>query len=340
LVFFQDVELRFLNVSQTFAEFVGRPSEYIKGKTLFDIFSPLVAEDLHRISSSVLKTGLAVYGFENTLPDASGNVFYMSTVLAAFHGADGSPLGLVGVSFDISAYKSTANSNNELLLQNRKLTRNLFAAQEEERRRIAVELHDELGQWFTAIQAESQAIINIAVHEPGIHTSAIAISASASAVHEVIRGMLRHLRPTLLDELGLADSLRELQRQWCKSHPEIICELKLDCFLDGLGEEFNLTIYRLIQEALNNVSSHVVASRVTINMVQEFDKGSGSNILLLKVEDDGAGFDSGQVRAGIGLVGMRERVIAVGGEFIIESSPGLGTKIMARLPLAGLKRYS
>lgn len=333
LVFYQDNELRFINVSTTFAEFVGHTSEEMKGKTLYDVFPPLVAEDLHKLSSSVLKTGMALYGFENTLPDASGYAYYMSTVLAAFHDADGTPLGLVGVSFDISAYKSAEHSNNELLIQNRKLTRNLYAAQEEERRRIAVELHDELGQWFTAIQAESQVICNIAKQEPKIHESALAISKSASAVHEVIRGMLRHLRPSLLDELGLADSLRELQRQWCNNHRDIICELKLDISLENLGEEINLIIYRLVQESLNNVANHAGASKVSINFIKNIDQETSLNSLVLSIADDGKGFDPKQVRAGIGLVGMRERVIAIGGEFIIESTPGLGIKLIAKLPL-------
>lgn len=338
LVFYQDSELRFLNVSHAFADFVGHSPDDIAGKTFYELFPQQVAEELHKVSSSVLKTGMAIYGFENTLPNAKGELCHMSTVLAAFRDLDSSPIGLVGVSYDISTFKNTAESNHELLKQNRKLTRNLYAAQEEERRRIAVELHDELGQWFTAMQAESQAICNIAKNEPKIHDSALAISKSASAVHEVIRGMLRHLRPSLLDELGLADSLRELQRQWCKSHAEIICELKLDASLDGLGEELNLTIYRVIQEALNNVASHSNAKNVTINIVQELDTVSGVNFLVLRVEDDGAGFDSRETRAGIGLVGMRERVIALGGEFEIEGTPGLGTKLMARLPLAGSKR--
>jgi PAS domain S-box-containing protein len=338
LVFYQDAELRYLNVSHAFADFVGHSPDDIAGKTLYDLFPQQVAKKLHKVSSAVLKTGMAIYGFENSLPNAHGELCHMSTVLAAFRDLDGNPIGLVGVSYDISTYKNTAESNNALLIQNRKLTRNLYAAQEEERRRIAVELHDELGQWFTAIQAESQAICNIAKHDSNIKDSALAISKSASAVHEVIRGMLRHLRPTLLDELGLADSLRELQRQWCKSHTQVDCDLKLDVALDGLGEELNLTIYRLIQEALNNVASHANANRVSINMAQELDKESGSNFMVLRVEDDGSGFDSGQARAGIGLVGMRERVIALGGEFSIEGTPGLGTKIMARLPLARSKR--
>lgn len=333
LLYFMDAQLRFLNVSQVFADFVGHTPEDLVGKSLQEVFTPAVADDLNKIASSVLKTGSAVYGFENSLSDASGTVCYMSTVLAAFRDINGDALGIVGVSLDVSGFKQSERDNRELLNQNRKLTRGLFAAQEEERRRIAVELHDELGQWFTAIQAESQVICNIAKDTPKIHDSALAISKSASAVHAVIRGMLRKLRPSLLDELGLADSLRELERQWCHIHPQVICELNIEIPLDNLGEELNLTIYRLMQESLSNIASHANAKKVVISLSQEVSERTGRHILVLKVEDDGSGFETNNVRAGIGLVGMRERVIAVGGEFLLESVPGVGTSLMAKLPL-------
>lgn len=337
LVFYLDINLRYLNVSQTFADFVGRSPEQIAEKTVYDLFPQDVAEDFQQICSSVLQTGMTLYGFENAVPDASGNIVYLSTVLTPYRDFKGAAIGLVGVSIDISTIKSAANINSELLIQNRKLTRNLFVVQEQERRHLARELHDELGQWFTAIQAEAQAICNIAKHTPEIHDSALAISKSASAVHEVIRGMLHHLRPSLLDELGLADSLRELQRQWQHSHPDVVCEFNVDTSIAGLGEELNITIYRLVQEALNNISSHAHAHRVAIILKMEARRKDSAKLLSLKVDDDGAGFDTRQVNAGIGLLGMRERVIAAGGDFFIDSTPGLGTKILARIPLINTK---
>lgn len=331
LVFYLDINLRYLSCSQVFADFVGRSPEEIVGKTIHDLFPHEVAEDLHQVFTSVLQTDKTLYGFEHTMKDTTGALFNMSSVLTPFLDFQDKTIGLVGVSIDITAIKTAMNDNNKLLIQNRKLTRNLFVVQEEERRYLARELHDELGQWFTAIQAEAQVICNIAKHVPKIYDSALAISSSASEVHEVIRGMLRRLRPSLLDELGLADSLRELQRQWCHSHPEIICEFKLDDSLDRLGEERNITIYRLVQESLNNIASHAHAHRVTVSVGLE--QAGDSGILVLRVEDDGKGFDSKNVRAGIGLLGMRERVIAAGGEFSIDSMPGHGTKIFAWLPL-------
>lgn len=333
LVFYLDNDLRFHNVSQAFADFVGRAPEEIVDRTLSELFPQLVAEDIRQVCSSVLLNGKAVYGYENAIPDLNGNVCYMSTVIAPFLDFEEKVIGLVGVGIDITGIKSASNSNSELLLQNRKLTRNLFEAQEEERRFIARELHDELGQWFTAIQAEAQVICNVAKHDPTIHDSALAISNSATAVHEVIRGMLRKLRPSLLDELGLADSLSELQRQWSKRHPDIDCEFRLDVSLAGLGEELNIVIYRLIQEALNNIASHAHAHKVVVSFELEPGKMGNCGFLLLRMEDDGLGFDSTLVRAGIGLLGMRERVIAAGGGFFMDSEAGHGTSILARLPL-------
>jgi PAS domain S-box-containing protein len=338
LVFYQDINLHYLNISQAFADCIGLPPEEIVGKTAFDFFPQDVAEDFQQVCASVLQTGKAIYGFENSVRNANGDIVSLSTVLAPFCDFQGEIIGLAGVSTDISTIKYAANSNSELLIQNRKLTRNLYMAQEEERRHLARELHDELGQWFTAIQAEAQAISNIAEHTPKIHDSALAISKSAKAVHEVIRGMLRHLRPSLLDELGLADSLRELQRQWQHSHPDIIFEFSLAGSVDGLGEELNITIYRLVQEALNNIARHAHAHRVVMSLKVQPGERDGANFLLLQVEDDRSGFDASEVSAGIGLLGMRERVISAGGDFSIDSALGAGTKIRARLPLICTKR--
>jgi PAS domain S-box-containing protein len=337
LVFYLDINMHYLNVSQAFADFVGHSPEVITGKTVYDLFPRDVAEDFQHICSSVLQTGMALYGFENSVPDASGNIVYLSTVLTPYRDIKGVAIGLVGVSIDISTIKSAANINSELLMQNRKLTRNLFVVQEEERRHLARELHDELGQWFVAIRAEAQSICNITSHEPNIYDSALAIGKSAGAAHEVIRAMLRHLRPSLLDELGLADSLRELQRQWRHSHPDMVFDLDLDFPVDRLGEELNITVYRLVQESLNNVACHANAHRVDVSLQLKSSRKSGADVLLLKVSDDGVGFDDRKVRAGIGLLGMRERVIAAGGDFFINSTPGLGAKILARLPLINRK---
>lgn len=333
LVFYLDDGLCFQNVSQVFADFVGKKPEEVIGKKIHDLFPVHIADDMQEVCTLVMQSGKAIYGYENTMTDLNGTVCYMSTMVAPFLDYQGKIIGLVGASIDITGIKSASISNSELLLQNRKLTRNLYTVQEEERRHLAHELHDELGQWFTAIQAEAQIVCNISGHDSRIHESALAIGNNVRNVHGVIRGMLRKLRPSMLDELGLADSLRDLVLQWCHSHPDIVCVLEIEPTLNRLGEELNITIYRLVQEALNNISSHAHAHRVTVNLTKAQADYADSGIIVLNIEDDGVGFVKENIRPGIGLLGMRERAISAGGEFSIMSSPGKGTKIFVWLPI-------
>ena len=256
---------------------------------------------------------------------------------------------------DIDQLKDAARRNLELLRENRQLTQSLFKVQEEERRHLARELHDELGQWLTAIYAEARAIANSVSKDSSIHAGAQAISDSVSKMHDVVHDLLHQLRPAMLDMLGLADSLRELKKQWCAHHPETSCELVLEGELGGLGEPVNITVYRIVQEALNNIASHAHASGVVVQLRREQDRIPANNAALLtaedtlfpmeppvlfppdtlwlSVEDNGRGYDPSQSSGGLGVLGIRERAIAAGGEFILRSAPGHGTHIDIRLPL-------
>ncbi len=252
------------------------------------------------------------------------------------------------VMIDISQLKDAARRNLELLRENRLLTQSLFKVQEEERRHLARELHDEMGQWLTAIFAEAKAIANSVSKDSDIYTGAQAISESVGKMHAVVHDLLHQLRPALLDMLGLADSLRELKKQWCSHHPETSCELVLEGEFENLGEMIDITVYRIVQEALTNVGSHAHASRVQVQLsrtqgepptlwlsVEDNGRGynSATDTLRLSVEDNGRGYNSGQQTGGLGLLGMRERTIAAGGEFTMRSAPGHGTHIDIRLPL-------
>ena len=259
------------------------------------------------------------------------------------------------VMIDISQLKDAARHNLELLRENRQLTQSLFKVQEEERRHLARELHDELGQWLTAIFAEAKAIANSVSQDSAIYTGAQAISESVGKMHDAVHDLLHQLRPALLDMLGLADSLRELKKQWCSHHPETRCELVLEGEFGGLDETINITVYRIVQEALSNVGSHAHASRVQVRLTREQSEAPADNAplldmedalfpsvlsvlpatdtLWLSVEDNGRGYNPDQQSGGLGLLGMRERVIAAGGEFTSRSAPGHGTHIDVRLPL-------
>lgn len=251
----------------------------------------------------------------------------------AVAGAGGGEQACRTVMTEVTQRVAAEQQTRDLLRQNRELTGRLFGLQEEERRRLARELHDELGQWLTAIQAEAEAIVALPPGETqaeahaDIRAGAQAISRSAAEVHGVIRRMLHHLRPALLDELGLADSLRELLAQWRARRPDIAWELELEAECGGWGEALNITVYRIVQEALTNVANHSQARRATVSLHQ-----APAAAILLSVADDGRGMQAGQPARGLGLPGMRERVLAAGGDFSLHSAPGQGMRIEVRLP--------
>ncbi|MCE5180223.1 MAG: PAS domain-containing protein [Betaproteobacteria bacterium] len=240
-----------------------------------------------------------------------------------------------GFVIDIDIVREARQKTQDLLLQNRLIIRSMFEIQEKESRHLARELHDDLGQWLTAIQAEATAILSLADNgqNPAIHDSAQAISNSATEVHKSIRAMLHRLRPCMLDDHNLADSLHELIAQWRKRHPGIACKLLLGGDFTDLSERSNTTIYRIVQEALTNITRHAQASQVSVALRHTGDEPSVGAALLLTIEDDGIGMDTGLAVNGLGLLGMRERVVAVkNGSIKLHSSPGQGTRIEIRLP--------
>jgi PAS domain S-box-containing protein len=334
-VFFKDTDLRYTAVSQGCENFFGQQAADILGKTNFDLMPNEQAEALQRIDQSVLLSGKPERNIEQIVTDSTGNRLFFSFSLAPYFGVDGKIAGLVGISVDITPIRLAEQRSQELLQQNRLLTQKLFSLQESERRHLARELHDELGQLLTAIQAEAEAIRCSpgAEREPEIYANAQAIGKSAADVQGVIRRILHRLRPSLLDELGLTESLQELATQWRQHHPKIVCDLELDGDLGNLPESLNITLYRLMQEALTNVANHAQASHVKVLLRRVSGMAPSPEHLLLMVQDDGKGMDSRLPLKGLGILGMRERVIASGGEFTSHSAPGQGVRIEISLPL-------
>lgn len=221
----------------------------------------------------------------------------------------------------------------ELLHQNRALTQQLFTIQEEDRRLLARELHDELGQWLTAIALHSQILNNRCTQDDKpIRECADVILYSSKQIQNHFQTLLSQLRPSLLDELGLLESLQELVNQWQHRHPDTLCDFTTELPEHGFGDPIDISLYRLIQESLNNIAKHAVASHVAIKLWVTTEGQAETSRIHLTIEDDGKGMDALPPQQGIGLHGMRERVIALGGEFVLDSQPGKGTHIAISLP--------
>ncbi|WP_025224069.1 MULTISPECIES: histidine kinase [unclassified Methylotenera] len=221
------------------------------------------------------------------------------------------------------------------LEENRQLTHLIQKHIEDERRSLARELHDELGQYVTAIKTFAVAIANKTKEKaPDVEASAQTIVAAANHIYDGMHNIIRQLRPGSLDNLGLSETLRDLVNTCQSQHPNLAIDLDLSGNLNQLGENININVFRIVQESINNVVKHADAKRVHIQL-----HANQQGDLALTIQDDGKGMEVSQVDQSnhFGLLGMRERVQALHGQFNIVSSlqkKSRGTTISIVIPKA------
>jgi two-component system sensor histidine kinase UhpB len=165
-----------------------------------------------------------------------------------------------------------------------------------------------------------------------VSDSARTIADTSQRVYDVVRNMMRRLRPVILDELGLVPALQTVIDDWNEGHEEAFCRFRSDGDLSTLNDEIKINVYRIVQEALTNVTKHARATAVDIEIRRRIGP-SGADELLLHIADDGAGMDTEKRSWGLGLLGMRERCEALNGSFTLQSRPGEGLEIDVCLPL-------
>lgn len=217
------------------------------------------------------------------------------------------------------------------LEENRQLTQLIQTHIEDERRSLARELHDELGQYVTAIKTFAVAIVNKAKDKsPDIAANAQTIVGAANQIYEGMHSIIRQLRPGALDNLGLSETLRDAMQYWQTLHANVRFELKLNGQLDDLGESLNINVYRIVQESINNALKHAQAKSIEVSLTLL------ENELQLLIKDDGVGMNMASVDQSqhFGLLGIRERVQGFHGSFSLLSEPNRGTAIHINIPRA------
>jgi PAS domain S-box-containing protein len=235
---------------------------------------------------------------------------------------DGSQPFIIGMLRDISTLKQ---HDQELVT----LTGRLIEAQEEERRRISRELHDDIGQQAAAIAADMCALRDTMGRGGTESAQALAemVSRLTTELASSIHKLSHDLHSSRLQYLGLASALKDLCDKLAAQH-QLAIDLRVDCQVDRLPEPVELCMYRIAQEALSNVVKHSGGTTALVKVAM-----CGKTISLC-VADDGIGFDTGAARGGIGLTSMRERLRLVGGELFINSSAETGTELVAEINLA------
>lgn len=221
------------------------------------------------------------------------------------------------------SYREIVDARTEL----KQLSARLVQAQEDERRSISRELHDEVGQSLTGVLVE-MANLSTCIRSRDLD----AVSAKAAEIKSLLEGSIRVvrnmallLRPSMLDDLGLVPAL-EWQAREVSRRTGLWVKVVADDVSEELPEEHKTCVYRIVQEALHNIVRHAGAHQVIVAVNQE-ERG-----LVLDIEDDGKGFDIRREK-GMGLLGIQERVSHLGGTFTVQSHPGKGARLQVALPL-------
>ena len=218
---------------------------------------------------------------------------------------------------DISE-KIIAEQSQKELRRNRELTAIIQGHIEDERRSLARELHDELGQYVSAVKIFAQNIINRSKgKDKNIEESALSVTSAANQIYDGMHSIIRQLRPGSLDNLGLAETLKDMVSGWRSQHSAINVDLFVGESLGHLGEAISINVYRIIQEAMNNCLKHAEAKNISISLDNKKKQ------LALVFKDDGVGFDTTLLAKTkqFGLIGMQERVKSLNGIFSIKSTP-------------------
>ena len=216
---------------------------------------------------------------------------------------------------------------------NAMLAERSLAIQEEERRHLAHELHDEMGQSITAIKALAVSIQQRSEQtDEAVAKSAATITEVSSDIYTRVRLMMTRLHPVILDELGLISAVDLMVEDWNTHHDECFCSFHAAREFLHLDDNARIGIYRIVQEALTNIAKHANAREAQIKLDFDTDTDGAINIRV-DVSDNGIGFDLAQCPRGLGLVGIQERVNAMKGRLEIETAPNQGVRIKVSAPI-------
>ena len=262
-----------------------------------------------------------------TWPEASGRVAHYISHLVPEYDMDQRVRGVLTIWRNITALKEAKAGLEESRLQLRALAARRDQAREEERKHIARELHDELGQTLTALRMNVSLLrVRFGADNPALMEHARNMTELVDRNIQVVRNVASALRPAALD-MGVASALEWLAEQFTQ-HTGVACALRVAPEAGALEDDCAMVVFRVVQESLTNVARHAQASQVEVSL------GRDERAYRLEVRDDGCGFDPQRIRKKtLGLVGMRERVLMLDGELGIVSAPNCGTTLSVGIPL-------
>ncbi len=326
-----DLEGKVKYVSDSFTELFGWTLDELSGRQIHYVPDSEKEATMRQIAE-VLEKGIPGSGFETKRLTKDGRILDTSLSASRYHDHDGKPAGLLVILRDITTRKLAEQTLAQSERQLRLLSAQLLTAQENERKRVARELHDGIGQLLTATKFRLESLQRRTEfahsHIPDDMISPI-IKVIQDSIEEV-RRISMALRPSILDDLGIGATINWFCREFSSTFSGFRITRDIDAVEDAFPKSLKTVIFRVIQEAMNNVAKHSGADSIHIELTgrEEF--------VSLSIKDNGVGISKHEwpgVRCGFGMAGMRERVESLGGVFEVESEPGKGTSVHARWAL-------
>jgi PAS domain S-box-containing protein len=331
-IFYKDAKGIYLGCNSALEQFLGLSKDEIIGSNVYDL-APKEWANIHRESDLALLQEPGSQGYETIFMAADGNMHDLMVHKATYKDTSGASAGLVGVVTDITELKRAEEalraSENKLHM----LSSHLLTVQEIERRRLSLELHDDLGQALTFLKLQLGSMGRKLRKDQGVIMEEVESTQDyVDQVIENIRRLSRELSPSALEDLGLSASLRSMAEDFA-THSGIETSVDMAEVDDLFPRESQILIYRIFQESLTNIGKHAEARHVSLAIER------GESEVTMVVEDDGRGFDTREVEArysiekGLGLAAMGERARMLGGSFEISSRKGEGTRGTVTIPI-------
>ncbi|HSR50213.1 MAG TPA: PAS domain S-box protein [Acidobacteriota bacterium] len=330
-------EFRFQRVNRALCDMLGYSAEELTRKSFQDVTHPDDLDIGRDQTQRALEGEFDSFRLEKRYIHKEGHVRWAYVAASVVRDRDGQPLYLVAQQRDITerrkAEAELRTSHEEL----RRLSRHLVSAREEERKQIAREIHDELGQALTALKLDlSWMEEELAEDQEALSAHTRGMTNLVDETIRSVRGILTALRPAVLDDLGLAAAV-EWQAQEFQERTKIDCQLDCSAHEIELDQARATAVFRIFQEALTNVARHAEATQVEVKL------GEAGGNLVLNVRDNGKGIEAGQSGGThtFGILGMRERALLLGGQVEIAGQAGAGTTVSLRVPLeAGVRQQA
>lgn len=321
-----DLNGRFLLANGALCETLGYSEEQLLRKSLPELTHPDDRAKDADLERQVLAGGLKRYEIEKRLYCRDGRIVWVVLSVALVRDGEQSPLYFIGQMLDISPRKAMEQELIESRARLRDLAAHHEAVREEERKRIALEIHDELGQLLTALKMDISLLRMQFGDDPEVGRRTADMRELVEKTIGVVRQVAANLRPAALN-LGIVPALEWLVEDFGQ-RTGIAYELNLPGGEVDLDDARATAVFRIVQESLTNVMRHAAANAVSISLRRD------GSALRLEVHDDGRGFDYEAASRGpsFGLLGIRERVRTLGGTLAVESAAGRGTTVAIRIP--------